>query len=86
MRALEQIERARTDGVDVRGYYHWSIYDNFEWAEGYGPRFGLYRVDYDTYARTPTPGAEVYAEIISGREPTPEHRQRFGGDGPLTPE
>ena len=48
MRILEAIARARDDGVDVRGYYHWSLTDNFEWAEGFGPRFGLYSVDYAT--------------------------------------
>ncbi len=40
VRVLEQVERARGEGVDVRGYYHWSLFDNFEWAEGFEPRFG----------------------------------------------
>ena len=54
------------DGVDVRGYFHWSLMDNFEWAEGYCPRFGLYRVDYEDpdRARSETPGAAVYRQII----------------------
>lgn len=86
VRALEQISRARADGADVRGYYHWSLYDNFEWSEGYGPRFGLFRVDYDTFERTPTTGADVYGQVIEGRLLTSEHRARFGGDGPMTPE
>ncbi|WP_438022636.1 glycoside hydrolase family 1 protein [Sorangium sp. So ce233] len=87
VRALEQIERARAEGVDVRGYYHWSLYDNFEWAEGFAPRFGLYSVDYGgSYERTPTEGAEVLGEIARGRALTGALRARYGGDGPMTPE
>ena len=86
VRVLEQVERARAEGVDVRGYYHWSLFDNFEWHEGFGPRFGLFRVDYTTYARTPTEGATVLGEIAGGRTMTTAHRQTHGGDGPMTPE
>jgi beta-glucosidase len=50
---LRAVHRAIADGVDVRGYFVWSLLDNFEWAEGYSQRFGLVRVDYDTLARTP---------------------------------
>lgn len=86
VRALEQILRARDEGVDVRGYYHWSIYDNFEWALGYGPRFGLYTVDYATYARTPTAGAAALATIAAARGIPDDLAASHGGDGPLTPE
>ncbi len=86
VRSLEQIARARDEGVDVRGYYHWSLTDNFEWAEGYEPRFGLYRVNYDTYARTPTEGVTVLGEISASREITTDQRVEFGGLGPMTPE
>ena len=52
-------------GIDIQGYFHWSHLDNFEWAEGFGPRFGLFAVDYDTdFTRTPRDSARVYAEII----------------------
>ena len=70
----------------MRGYYHWSIYDNFEWALGFVPRFGLYSVDFTTYARTPTEGATVFGEIAQGRKLTQALRKKYGGNGPLTPE
>jgi beta-glucosidase len=65
---LEQVARASHDGVDVRGYMHWSLMDNFEWAEGYAPRFGLYAVDYATQARTLRKSGELYAEIARTHE------------------
>ena len=86
VRTLEQIDRARRDGADVRGYYHWSLFDNFEWAEGFVPRFGLYFVDYDTYARIPTEGATVLGDVARTRTVTAAQRTRYGGDGPMTPE
>ncbi|MCU0654593.1 MAG: family 1 glycosylhydrolase [Polyangiaceae bacterium] len=86
VRVLEQIERARVEGSDVRGYYHWSLFDNFEWAEGFLPRFGLYKVDYSTYARTPTEGARVLGQIAGSRTLSAALRDAHGGTGPLTPE
>jgi beta-glucosidase len=86
VRVLEAISRARDRGVDVRGYYHWSLTDNFEWAEGFLPRFGLYTVDYATYARTPTEGATVYRDIAHARAITSAQREQYGGDGPMTPD
>ena len=67
---LRAVHDALARGVDVRGYTYWSMLDNFEWAEGYRPRFGLCRVDYDTLERTPTRGFELYQEVIK------RHRQR----------
>ncbi len=86
VRALEQIDKAQQDGADVRGYYHWSTYDNFEWASGFVPKFGLYSVDLTTYARTPTLGATVFGQIIQDRKLTSALRTQYGGSGPLTPE
>ncbi len=51
------------DGVDVAGYFHWSLMDNFEWAFGYGRRFGLYYVDFETGRRLPKRSAHYYGEI-----------------------
>lgn len=55
--ALEGVARCIADGVDVRGYVHWSLLDNFEWVLGYEPTFGLVAVDRDSQERTPKPSA-----------------------------
>ncbi|HET9143808.1 GH1 family beta-glucosidase [Actinophytocola sp.] len=52
-------------GVDLRGYFYWSLLDNFEWAEGYAKRFGIVHVDYTTQVRTPKQSARWYAKVIS---------------------
>ena len=62
--ALEGVLRALADGVDVRGYTYWSLLDNFEWAYGYRPRFGLVAVDRETFARMPKPSAAWYREVV----------------------
>lgn len=61
---LAQMQRAIAEGADVRGYYHWTFTDNFEWAEGWGLRFGLVALDDASQARTPRPSARLYADII----------------------
>jgi beta-glucosidase len=60
---VESIHRALAEGIPVRGYFYWSLMDNFEWDEGYRPRFGLYRVDRATLERRPAPGADVFAAL-----------------------
>jgi len=62
--ALKSVQKAIKDGADVRGYLYWSLLDNFEWAEGFWPRFGLVAVDYKTGKRTIRPSAKIYAKII----------------------
>ena len=61
---LRQLKRAIDEGIPVLGYQHWSILDNFEWAEGYDPRFGLVYVDFQSGERIPKGSARVYKKII----------------------
>jgi len=61
---LKNVGRAIKDGVDVRGYFHWSLLDNFEWAHGFWPRFGLIEVDYETQGRTLRKSAQKYTDLI----------------------
>ena len=61
---LEAVFKAREQGVDVRGYFAWSLLDNFEWSYGYDKRFGIVRVDYDTQKRTPKDSALWYSDVI----------------------
>jgi beta-glucosidase len=62
---LTHLQRATAEGVPVRGYFHWSLLDNFEWADGYGTRFGLLHVDYATQRRTPKLSASFYREVAA---------------------
>jgi beta-glucosidase len=61
---LAMLKRAIADGAPVRGYFHWSLFDNFEWTAGYKTRFGLIRVDYATQKRTPKLSAAFFSEVI----------------------
>ncbi|KKW18786.1 MAG: hypothetical protein A2131_00855 [Candidatus Sungbacteria bacterium GWC2_49_10] len=63
-RHVDEVMRAKASGVPVKGYFHWSLLDNFEWNDGFWPRFGLFEVDYKTEGRIPKESAKVYAEII----------------------
>jgi len=57
------IHKAIKEGIDVRGYFHWSFMDNFEWKSGFEPRFGLVGIDYKTLERKPRPSAFYYSKI-----------------------
>ncbi|WP_298262029.1 GH1 family beta-glucosidase [Bradyrhizobium sp.] len=61
---LTQLHRATSEGIPVRGYFVWSLMDNFEWSDGYEKRFGLYHVDFKTQRRTPKLSASFYREVI----------------------
>lgn len=61
---LTQMHRAKSEGVDLRGYFIWTFLDNFEWAEGYHPRFGLVHVDFETQQRIIKDSGKWYADFL----------------------
>ncbi|NVI87196.1 GH1 family beta-glucosidase [Actinomadura sp. BRA 177] len=62
---IKAMRTAIDEGIDIRGYFTWSLLDNFEWAEGYHPRFGLVHVDYETQKRTPKKSYAWYRDLIA---------------------
>jgi beta-glucosidase len=62
---LTQMQRAIAEGVPIRGYFLWSLMDNFEWIFGLGKRFGLYRVDFETQARVPKLSVAFYRDVVA---------------------
>ena len=64
---LGAVAQAIAGGVDVRGYYYWSLLDNFEWAEGYAKRFGLVYIDYPTQRRTPKASYAWFRDLLATR-------------------
>ena len=78
---LAACHEAIQDGVDLQGYFLWSLFDNFEWASGYSKRFGLVHVDFDTLVRTPKASAYWYRGVIEANGLAPH--VPVGGDGAL---
>jgi beta-glucosidase len=68
---LRDVSACVDAGIDVRGYFVWSLLDNFEWNMGYGPKLGLHAVDRATFARTPKPSAAWYSEVARSNRLTP---------------
>jgi beta-glucosidase len=62
--SLDYVRRMLEEGMDLRGYFHWSLTDNFEWNEGWHLRFGLVELDPETQARTLRPSAHLYSQLI----------------------
>jgi beta-glucosidase len=62
---LRQLQRATAEGVPIGGYFLWSLMDNFEWIFGYGKRFGLYHVDFETQRRTPKLSVDFYRDVVA---------------------
>ena len=62
---LMQLQRATSEGVPVKGYFLWSLMDNFEWIFGYEQRFGVYHVDFQTQKRTPKMSAAFFRDVVA---------------------
>ncbi len=77
---LKMVHRALREGIDVRGYFHWSLIDNFEWAEGFMSRFGLVHVEFKTQKRTVKGSGRLYGEIAGKNALTDDILKRFPGD------
>lgn len=60
---FEEIRRAEERGIPIHGYFHWSLLDNYEWLDGFAPRFGLYAVNRNTMQRTPRPSVDVFRQL-----------------------
>jgi len=65
---IDTVERCIKKGLDVRGYFYWSLIDNYEWLQGLDARFGLYKVDFDTLERKPTKAALYYSYLLKSRD------------------
>ena len=66
-RHIDAIEKCIKNGLDVKGYFYWSLIDNYEWLQGLDARFGLYKVDFDTLERKPTKAALYFSYLIKSR-------------------
>ncbi len=74
---LTWVDKAIEEQVPVIGYLHWSLYDNFEWAEGFSAKFGLLRLDYETQERIPTVSSDLFAEIAAENGLSSEMQARW---------
>ena len=79
LRHVQWVGKAVQEGVPVIGYLYWSLLDNFEWAEGYGPRFGLVEVDYATQERRVRPSARRFAELCRANRVVSDDGPTHGG-------
>ncbi len=64
---IDVIEKCLRDGLNIRGYFYWTLIDNYEWLLGFDARFGLYHVDFETLKRSPTAAASYYTYLIQSR-------------------
>ncbi len=74
---LRWIHKAIQEGMDIQGYFHWSLLDNFEWAEGFLPKFGLFEVNYKTLERIARKSVEIYSEICKNNGIPKEFLERY---------
>jgi len=81
---VRNVHAAIQQGLDVRGYYHWSLVDNFEWAEGWHSRFGLAALDLATRERTLRPSGQFYSAIATANAITPDMARQFVANDPTS--
>lgn len=74
---LKGVYQAIQEGINVRGYFHWSLIDNFEWSSGFWPRFGLIEIDYKTLERKIRSSANFYSEICLNNGITEEILEKY---------
>jgi beta-galactosidase len=74
---LQTLDKALNEKIDVRGYFHWSLTDNYEWAKGFGMKFGLCSVDLESKQRVKRKSADVYKKIIENQEVTEAQRRHL---------
>lgn len=77
--AIKQVHQLMQEGHDIRGYFHWTLTDNFEWSEGWHLRFGLFGLDPKTQERTRRPSAEIYGDIARNNHLSPEMIAQYCG-------
>ncbi len=70
-RHVTAVQQCIRDGLDIRGYFYWSLVDNYEWIQGFDSRFGLYNVDFESFQRKPTRAATYYANLIKKQKTKP---------------
>ncbi len=85
--AVSAMHQVLADGIDLRGYFHWSLVDNFEWDDGWGMRFGLVALDEQTQQRTMRPSGDLYGAIAHANALTPDmlHQYAPGALDPIVP-
>jgi beta-glucosidase len=82
---VKELHSLIREGHDIRGYFHWTLTDNFEWTEGWNLRFGLVKLDPETQDRTIRPSGRLYAEIARSNALTPELAEAYGSCPPYSP-
>ncbi len=79
---VKELHSLIREGHDIRGYFHWTLTDNFEWTEGWNLRFGLVELDPETQERTIRPSGRLYAEIARNNALNPELLDAYGSTPP----
>jgi beta-glucosidase/6-phospho-beta-glucosidase/beta-galactosidase len=83
--SIRELRHMWQQGYDVRGYFHWSLVDNFEWSEGWRLRFGLYELELETGRRIARPSAEIYRQIVADNGIRRETLERWEQEPELAP-